>query len=520
MSINPSVMDAFKYKPWHPNVDPVFAINKMRELASKPIAKEELLAKAFVQPTTATTGLAQYDLEEGARLLYPITTPLRNVIPRSTGGMGIQANWRAVTAVNPLNVNIGLGEGQRGGVMSQTVVEKYAAFKTSGLDNYVTEQAYFSALGFEDLNALAATTALQSTMEQEEKIDLGGNSSLALGKTGTPAGTGGTSGYMSDGTYYVYCVALTYLGMVNSTKPTGQGTSSVAGGAVALPYTRSNLDGTTTPVQGFCGQVSDASSGIVLNGGGTNQSIAATVTPTVGALGYAWYCGTSGNEKLVAVTGYPSVTIVKTNSTGQAVSALPATDTSTFALNYDGILTQIMAPGSGSYVKDIGGAPLTSAGAGSGQCAEINAAIESFFAEHRLIPTDIWMSAVDQQALSAIVLNGNTNLAPFFMGGSSEGGLQAGTVVKRYVNPIGFGTPYLDVHVHPFLPAGTIMFWSRSNPYPLSNVPTLVLKRCRRDYWQVDWPQVTLQRTIGVYFDGVLQCYFPPAFGVITGVKS
>jgi hypothetical protein len=31
---------------------------------------------------------------------------------------------------------------------------------------------------------------------------------------------------------------------------------------------------------------------------------------------------------------------------------------------------------------------------------------------------------------------------------------------------------------------------------------------------------VTLQRTLGVYFDAVLQMYFPPAFGVITGIKS
>jgi hypothetical protein len=65
-----------------------------------------------------------------------------------------------------------------------------------------------------------------------------------------------------------------------------------------------------------------------------------------------------------------------------------------------------------------------------------------------------------------------------------------------------------------------MIFYSRTNPYPLSNVPNLIRKLCRRDYWQVDWPVVTLQRTLGVYFDAVLQMYFPPAFGVITGIKS
>mgnify|MGYP001581688689 CR=1 FL=1 len=64
------------------------------------------------------------------------------------------------------------------------------------------------------------------------------------------------------------------------------------------------------------------------------------------------------------------------------------------------------------------------------------------------------------------------------------------------------------------------MFYSRTNPYPLSNVPNLLQKLCRRDYWSVEWPVVTMQRTMGVYFDGLLQLYFPPAYGMITGVRA
>jgi hypothetical protein len=360
-------------------------------------------------------------------------------------------------------------------------------------------------------------------MEAEEYVDIGGNSSVLLGTAGQPTGTQHASGgYLGDGTTYsVICVALTYMGMVNSTAPTVASDGSLSGGAVALPYTRTNLDGTTDTIQGFCGIQSTASSAITLNGGGTAQSITVTAAAKTGAFGYAWYLGASaGAEKLVAITGYPAATLKNTNSTGQAATALPASDTSTNTLNYDGLLTQIVTSGSGSYVKDLAGAALTTAGSGTGQCAEINAAIASFYANYRLIPTDIFMSATDQQALGSIVLTGNTNLAPFFMGNTSEGGLQASTTLKRYINPIGFGNPYLEVHAHPFIPAGTIMFYSRTNPYPLSNVPTLCRKLCRRDYWQVDWPVVSLQRTMGVYFDGVLQHYFPPAMGVITGVKS
>src|SRR6266853_2721396 len=128
-------------------------ISTLRVNSNRPLDRaywDDRLAKGFIQPTSATSGLAQYDLEQGARLLYPITTIFRNMIPRVTGGTGIQTNYRKVTAVNPSKVSANLQEGQRGGAMGQTVVDATSAFKTIGLDNFVTEQAYLAAVTFED----------------------------------------------------------------------------------------------------------------------------------------------------------------------------------------------------------------------------------------------------------------------------------------------------------------------------------------------------------------------------------
>ncbi len=524
-NVSNNVLELFKGAGinWKAGVDPVEAIALIREKTASKLSQDVL--KAFVQPGSATSGLAQYDLEQGARLLYPITTIFRNMIARITGGTGIQANWRAVTAVNPGNLNIGLSEGHRGGFMSQTVVDKFAAFKTSGMDNFVTEQAYLAAVTFEDLVALAATTTLQGTMEQEEQLDIGGNNSIALGTGNTPTqgAVGNTGGFLSNGaTYSVIVVPLTYLGMRNSVPPTVNGsTGALSGGAVALPYVRTNADGSTDNVQGFSGIQSAASAAINLSGGTSTQVLNAATVPINGAIGYAWYMGaTAGTERLVAITGYPTATITNTNATGQLATALPAGDTSTFALNYDGLLTQILAPGSGAYVKDLGGAALSSSGSGSGGIQEFDDMIADRVANYRLVPTDIFMSPKDQRAASATLLTGNTNLAPFIMGDAAANGISAAAQLKVYNNKIGFGTPQLTVHAHPFIPAGTVIFYSRTNPYPLSNVPNLIRKLCRRDYWQVDWPVVTNMRTLGVYFDAVLQLYFPPAFGVITGIKS
>src|SRR4051812_41995635 len=78
------------------------------------------LAKAWVQAGTATSGITAYDLEAPAKLLFPVLTPLRNEIPRTSGKGGIQANWRAVTGINTGRMGMGVSEGRRSGVITTT----------------------------------------------------------------------------------------------------------------------------------------------------------------------------------------------------------------------------------------------------------------------------------------------------------------------------------------------------------------------------------------------------------------
>ena len=322
------------------DADPIKGLTMLRQAREKNMSAE-WVAKGFISPTSAVSGLAQYDLEQGARLLYPITTIIRNMIPRVTGGTGIQANWRSVTAVNPSRISPGLSEGHRGGAMSQTTTDNLAKFYTLGLDNFVTEQAYLAGLTFEDLMALMSTTTLQGLMEAEEILDIGSNNSILLGTTGTvTAAAATTGGTLADATYSVICVALTYDGMIRST---------VTGG-VMLPYVRANMDGTTDTINGFSG-IQSANTGSLTVSGGTNHgSVTASVAGITGAFGYAWFLGTAGNEALAAITGAPAVTL-KTAAAGgaQLATALPSTDTSENLLQYNGLFTQILQAGSGAY---------------------------------------------------------------------------------------------------------------------------------------------------------------------------
>ena len=94
-------------------------------------------------------------------------------------------------------------------------------------------------------------------------------------------------------------------------------------------------------------------------------------------------------------------------------------------------------------------------------------------------------------------------------------------MIGNYLNPFGMGGGQLiDIMLHPNVPPGTIIFMTRKIPYPLSNVPNVLQMKLRRDYYQIEWPLRTRRYEYGVYFDGVMQNYFPPAFGILTNITN
>jgi hypothetical protein len=470
----------------------------------------EAVKKAFTSPSGPTTGLAEYNLEQGARLIYPIDTPLRNMIPREVGQAGTQANWRAITAVNPNGENIGVSEGNRGGYNSYTEVDRFAKFVEFGLEDYVTWKAERAAGDFQNLDELSVQMLLQATMEAEEKVMLGGLGSVLLGTTPTPTvATSTTGGTLPSQSGLLTCVALTLRGSVSSTVAAG----------VKIPYVRTNADGSQDTIQGFSAAPSASAAATTTTGA---SSLTASVTAVPGAFGYAWYYGVAGSQILTAITTINSVAITAPQSGTQNLTAVPATDKSNDPLVFDGLIAQMIAAGSGSYLAaQATGTPgtgnkLTTTGSGTGGILEFDNAIMSFYQNYRLIPTDIWISGADQKAIKALILAGNTNASVFFQGADNE--VKAGARVRTYTNPIGYGTPDLRLRVHPFLPQGTVLFTTEKVPYPLSNVRNIMKMNMRRDYYSILWPLRSRKYEYGVYADGVLQHYFPASMGMITNI--
>ncbi len=460
-----------------------------------------ILAKSI----TLASGLVAYDLQPRALQLYPVITPLRNKMPR-VPGTGTAAHWNAITGINATGIALGLSEGRRGGVLWTSTKSYMAAYKSFGFEDNVTFEADLAAQGFDDAKAIAIDGLLRSVMIAEENMIIGGNTSVALGTTPTPSLVASGSGTaLTASALTVQAVALTHRAYANASLATG----------VPTGVTRTNADGSTDTYGGGSAQVSPAATLTPQAG----QSVTATVQPVQGAVGYAWYWGTGGTAMLGALTSTNQVVISAAATGGQPASACSA-DNSTNALAFDGIISQICAPGSGSYYNALAaGQTLTSDGAAG--IVQINAALEAFWDNYRLSPDLMLVNSQELKNISRLVLsNGGAPIFRFNMDGGG-GSITADAVVGNYLNPFTMsGGASIDIMLHPNVPAGTILFISRSIPYPLSNVGNVLQMKVRRDYYQIEWPLRTRMYEYGVYFDGVLQNYFPPAFGMITNITS
>lgn len=500
------------------------------------ISKATFTATGISQGNATSTGngLIGYDLAAPAKTLYPVLTPLRNMIPRVSGNGAEATRWKAITAINPAKVPLGVGEAARGGYMDMTLVDYVAAYRGIGLENFITFESEWAAEGFDNARARAVESLLRSFMIAEESVLLGGNSSLSLSAPANGAVDKVTGGATANatGNIVVKCVALTLDGFQRA---------SITGGVVDTISRVSGDGGSTITVNGGHSAVATVGTATAV---AATESILATVDPVRGAVAYAWYWGLANSELLGAITGTPAVNITAVAAGTQNVSTLTNSDKSTDSLIFDGILTQTFDSTGGGYwysmpkaVKSgttasslaqtgVAGTVLTSDGAGG--IKEIDAAFKYFWDTKRLSPDFLLVSSQELKNLSAaLIKSGAGSLFRFevdSMGGPSGVNaltLTGGAVIGSYLNKYSMaGGNLVKVMLHPNMPPGTMLFFTNTLPYPASGVTNVLQVKCRRDYYQLEWPLRTRRYEFGVYSDELLQNFFPAAFGVITGIAD
>jgi hypothetical protein len=466
----------------------------------------------FTQPTSATVGLQTYNLEAPAKNLVPVLSPLRNTTPRVKATGGMQANWKAVVAINSNRIGVGVGEGQRGGTQSVRTQEFFAAFRTIGIEASVTEEADLSAEGYDDLRARAANTNLQSLMIAEEALIVAGQGTLGLGVTPTPTLTAAqtaTGTLAPSTTVSVICVALTLDGMGNAS-PTG---------GVPATITRQNADGTTTTYGSGAAQRSANATIQTGAAAGNTWSVTANVAALQGAAGYAWFAGAAGAEHYVGITAFSQVVINAFPANALTSAALTA-DNSANNTVFDGLLALNANPNSNAYWQALApGASLTSDGAGG--IAEFEVVLRWYYDTLRASPSKILVASQEMQTIKKKFLSGDGSQPSRFIFNIVQGQIVGGGLPKGYTNmfaPNTNGAAEIPLEVHPYLPAGTIIFMLDKVPYPMNNINNVMQILSRKDYHQREWPQITRAYVYGVYSDEVLQHYFPTSIAVLTNI--
>lgn len=464
---------------------------------------------------TQATGLTGYDLQAPAKQMVPVLTPLRNSIPRVAGGGDVATHWKAVTQINAGKLRGFVPEGKRNGLLQTTVVPKNAEYKTLGLDDAISIEAELAARGFEDVRSTQAQRLLWATMIEEELADLGANGSMQLGTPTAPTvvvtDSDGGSIAADPGGYACRVVALTLYGYL---------ASSLADGVVQQ-VTVTNPANATFTYGGGSSQKSAATVSGATTGGASTLKLSTPVIP--GAVAYAWYVGAhDGDVTLQAITTLNSIKLSSLTTDKQNVTAITG-DQSKNILAYDGLLYQAWADGSNAYIKNMAtGTPGTGTGLTSdnaGGILEIDEALESMWANYKLGPDTLWVNAREAKNITKKLLGGtgvNYNMAlnqgqPF----------TAGAVVARYLNKFSMGSEsFVDIKVHPFLPPGLMVGNLAQLPYPVNNVPNVIEKRLRRDYYQLEWPMRERQYETGVYMDGVLAVYAPFTLMIIANISD
>jgi len=504
----------------------------------------EQIAKSIV----SSNDLAAYDLQAPAKNLYPVQTPIRNTLPRTTG-IGTATNWRTVRNIvgSGFDAMGWVPEGQRSARMSYLTQSLSASYKTLGEEDQASYEAINAGRGFEDIRARMTMRLLQKLMLKEESAIIGGNSSVPLSAPAAPtlsaaALTGAT---VTAGNYFVYCVALTYEGYRNSSVATGVPTVKTITGSDGISY---NLNGGS----------SNKSAASAMQAITLGQSLSMSVPVVNGAIGYAWFVHTAGagttadanNAFLTAITTINSYLLTTPAPMSGALNGGHAgqitTNCSTNSLAFDGLLYfgfnpnavngnvnpatgqfQSTSNAGGGYVKSLStgtpgtGSFLTSSGRGS--VDEIDDMLITMWNNNQLSPTVIYCNAQEVRNISKKVLNGGgaSPLVRYNVGESASSmQLAASPFVDTYFNPI--TKQPLRIEVHPNIPPGTILAWADDLPaqYQSNEVPNVAEIRARQDYYQIDWPVTSRQQAVGVYCEEVLVCYAPFAIGIITNIGN
>lgn len=517
---------------------------------------------------TVPAQLAPIDLEGPAKLLVPRETPILNEMPRENDGIGSAMQYRRIlgwsnsgvggmpdlmpfmasefpsaqsTSNLPqfggyANTTGGVASGglglRRGQKISYVADAKQITYVELSLSDVVSTKAYYIGQGYQDVRQLSATALLWAHKGGEERAMLYGRGATALGYTGpisAPTGfvaanvvTANTGGSIPNGTY---SVMLTAIGGGGESAP-----SAVATGGTAIT--------------------------------GSNVGTVTITFPAIPSGGLGWNIwmlnATTGNFFFQASVpnGNLTYTLTSYNNTGPTTANTSVVDTTANPNGYDGMLTVLMNPSVSGYVasyvsnatpansvNSVGGAITGSTACGDTPFQTAFAALYGAsvnpgnYGMNSGAPSWPWTggTAYGQKLLAhpqKVFVDGAIRAAmgQFVRkaaGGSTayrltmevdefNGGMKVGGIVNGIANQV--TGDMVDFDVHPYMPVGNAVIWTKTLPFPDSEITNTIVAKNVQDYLYQMWPQIQFTYDASTYQLGTLVFYAPAWSGAITGL--
>lgn len=461
-------------------------------------ALQSAVQKSLTTEQVMTTGsnIAEINLDPAFKHLYPILTPFLNAgYAGEVGGqVGRFRTYRAFTEMNPQDDDGNAGEAStdptitfsgRGRVFSQTSLDRQKNFAKIMPEAAVTrEEADLSGVLDGFLQKQIVSMAIAKQLEEENLLF--STKGLLGPPTGLVATAFASGGTLATGSYVVKVTALTYWGIKNWQRNAAAGTFVPLGAPLAVANAR------------------NAESNAVVSGAvavtGPTGRIDATVTTLKGAFAYAWYLTFGGADYLVGLTGAPAFSYTSLNFqtfpviTITAATLVPTVDQTDHGVRgstilYEGLYQQIVldadVPIRGPYL-DMNAGTFTPQAGGTGLKEWDNILGQLFRAPIGVSPTAVLVSAADWSGISANLLSQAAQ--PYRLQIETEDGtrVSAGTIIETVKN--NFARSVFDVVVHPLMPSGKVIFYTRDLPYEANNTGVNLSHFFNHRYRQVFFP--------------------------------
>jgi hypothetical protein len=441
-----------------------------------------------------SSGMQAYNLEAGAKMLFPVMSPLRNMLPR-VSGKGKQVEYKAITGINVNGDQGWVAEGVSGNIVQTSFSDVFAVYRTISQAEKVTFEQQWAGQSFIDSKATAVANLLRSVMIIEEKAILFGQNTVsatnqqapgAVGKCPLPSATPVSGGSLAAGTLHVKITAHTGMGQSLPSDDVAVPVNDGQAVQVQFPVVEGQ------PVLGFS---------VYVSVDGTNFYKVGLSNLAPGSV-----LGGVVNNVQMTSNGAP-VTIVSAPTSGVVP---PTVDNSANDDAYNGILAQIFG-GQGAVKTTLNDKLSIDA---------IDNHLLNMWSKSYADPDLFLVNGVESTKITKMTL-GAAN-TPYFVMVDNQAGASAGYRVARYTNPV-TGTE-IPVKAHPYLPQGTILTLSTKLPswYVPSDIPAPIAVDACQDYLEIDYAPVYGTRAwpVEVMLYSTLKLYIPLLQGVITGIQQ